>query len=92
MGLRSHNWVWSEPSSSLCLSSGGDQTRTGHILGEAAQRSDAAERQMTCAQTCILRLLTHLAMLLGSIKDQRVRRLQVTPVVQMIPGRDLMAV
>uniref|UniRef100_H3D2U7 Uncharacterized protein n=1 Tax=Tetraodon nigroviridis TaxID=99883 RepID=H3D2U7_TETNG len=51
--------------------SGEDQTRTGHILGEAAQRSDAAERQMTCAQTCILRLLTHLAMLLGSIKDQR---------------------
>lgn len=57
------------------LSSGRDQTRTGHILGEAEQRSDAPERQMTCAQSCILRLLTHLAMLQGSIKNQRVSRL-----------------
>ncbi|XP_030610400.1 E3 ubiquitin-protein ligase rnf213-beta [Archocentrus centrarchus] len=49
----------------------GDQTRTGHILGEAYQRSEAPERQMTYAQSCILRLLTHLAMLQGAIKNQR---------------------
>lgn len=50
-----------------------DQTRTGHILGEAHQRSEAPERQMTYAQSCILRLLTHLSMLQGAIKNQRVR-------------------
>lgn len=50
-----------------------DQTRTGHILGEAIRRSDAPERQMTSAQSGILRLLTHLAMLQGAIKNQRVR-------------------
>lgn len=49
----------------------GDQTRTGHILGEADQRSEAPERQMTYAQSCILRLLTHLAMLQGAIENQR---------------------
>ncbi|XP_026171361.1 E3 ubiquitin-protein ligase rnf213-beta isoform X2 [Mastacembelus armatus] len=48
-----------------------DQTRTGHILGEAARRSEAPDRQMTCAQSSILRLLTHLAMLQGTIRNQR---------------------
>uniref|UniRef100_A0A3Q1AXV9 RING-type E3 ubiquitin transferase n=1 Tax=Amphiprion ocellaris TaxID=80972 RepID=A0A3Q1AXV9_AMPOC len=43
-----------------------DQTRTGHVLGEAHQRSEVPERQMTYAQSCILRLLTHLAMLQGA--------------------------
>uniref|UniRef100_UPI0037E7EAB2 E3 ubiquitin-protein ligase rnf213-beta n=1 Tax=Semicossyphus pulcher TaxID=241346 RepID=UPI0037E7EAB2 len=48
-----------------------DQTRTGHILGEARRRSDAPERQMTFVQSCILRLLTHLAMLQGAIRNHR---------------------
>ncbi|KAM4526288.1 E3 ubiquitin-protein ligase rnf213-beta [Fundulus diaphanus] len=48
-----------------------DQTRTGHILGEARRRSEAPERQMTSAQSGILRLLTHLAMLQGAVKNQR---------------------
>ncbi|RVE59876.1 hypothetical protein OJAV_G00193340 [Oryzias javanicus] len=48
-----------------------DQTRKGHILGEARRRSEAPERQLTSAQACILRLLTHLAMLQGAIKDLR---------------------
>ncbi|XP_033975098.1 E3 ubiquitin-protein ligase rnf213-beta isoform X3 [Trematomus bernacchii] len=48
-----------------------DQTRTGHILGRAHQRSEAPERQMTSAQSCILRLLTHLTMLQGSIKNRK---------------------
>uniref|UniRef100_A0A3B3UFU9 RING-type E3 ubiquitin transferase n=1 Tax=Poecilia latipinna TaxID=48699 RepID=A0A3B3UFU9_9TELE len=43
-----------------------DQTRTGHILGEAHRRSDVPERQMTSAQSGILRLLMHLAMLQGA--------------------------
>ncbi|KAM6951514.1 E3 ubiquitin-protein ligase rnf213-beta [Aplochiton taeniatus] len=45
----------------------GDQTRTGHILGKASRRSDAPERGMNKAQSCVLRLLTHLAMLQGTI-------------------------
>ncbi|XP_073346346.1 E3 ubiquitin-protein ligase rnf213-beta [Pagrus major] len=48
-----------------------DQTRTGHVLGEARQRSEAPERQMTTAQCCVLRLFTHLAMLQGAIRNQR---------------------
>ncbi|XP_047183572.1 E3 ubiquitin-protein ligase rnf213-beta isoform X2 [Scophthalmus maximus] len=48
-----------------------DRTRTGHVLGEAARRSDAPERQMTSAQSCVLRLLTHLAMLQGAIRNER---------------------
>ncbi|XP_029311958.1 LOW QUALITY PROTEIN: E3 ubiquitin-protein ligase rnf213-beta [Cottoperca gobio] len=48
-----------------------DQTRTGHILGEARRRSEAPERQMTYAQSCILRLLTHLAMLQGALRNDR---------------------
>uniref|UniRef100_A0A3B5AGX5 RING-type E3 ubiquitin transferase n=1 Tax=Stegastes partitus TaxID=144197 RepID=A0A3B5AGX5_9TELE len=48
-----------------------DQTRTGHVLGEAHRRSEAPERQMTSAQSCILRLLTHLAMLQGATRNQR---------------------
>ncbi|XP_037836891.1 E3 ubiquitin-protein ligase rnf213-beta isoform X2 [Kryptolebias marmoratus] len=48
-----------------------DQTRTGHVLGEADRRSDAPERQMTSAQSGVLRLLTHLAMLQGAVRNQR---------------------
>ncbi|KAM6964707.1 E3 ubiquitin-protein ligase rnf213-beta [Tautogolabrus adspersus] len=48
-----------------------DQTRTGHILGEAHQRSEAPERQLPYAQSCILRLLTHLAMLQGAFRNHR---------------------
>ncbi|XP_019133291.1 E3 ubiquitin-protein ligase rnf213-beta isoform X3 [Larimichthys crocea] len=48
-----------------------DRTRTGHVLGEARQRSEAPERQMTYAQSCVLRLFTHLAMLQGAIRNQR---------------------
>ncbi|XP_067343642.1 E3 ubiquitin-protein ligase rnf213-beta isoform X4 [Channa argus] len=47
-----------------------DRTRTGHILGDADSRSEAPEREMTSAQSGILRLLTHLTMLQGAIKNQ----------------------
>lgn len=49
-----------------------DQTRPGHILGEARQRSEAPNRQTTLVQSCLLRLLTHLAMLLGAAQNQQV--------------------
>ncbi|XP_043958780.1 E3 ubiquitin-protein ligase rnf213-beta isoform X1 [Gambusia affinis] len=48
-----------------------DQTRTGHVLGEAHRRSEAPERQMTSAQSGVLRLLMHLAMLQGATKNHR---------------------
>ena len=57
----------------FCDQSTGDQTRTGHVLGEAHLRSEAPERQMTPAQCCVLRLLTHLAMLQGASKNREVR-------------------
>ncbi|CAL8240472.1 unnamed protein product [Gadus morhua 'NCC'] len=54
------------------LDSSADQTRAGHVLGGARQRSEAPERQMTPAQSCVLRLLTHLAMLQGACKNRKV--------------------
>lgn len=43
-----------------------DQTRPGHILDNAAYRSDAPNRDLSMAQSCMLRLFLHLAMLHGS--------------------------
>ncbi|XP_034715873.1 E3 ubiquitin-protein ligase rnf213-beta isoform X2 [Etheostoma cragini] len=59
------------PVAGFTARSAGDQTRTGHVLGEAGQRSEAPERQLTAAQSCVLRLLTHLAMLQGSLRNKR---------------------
>lgn len=44
----------------------GDRTRPGHILDDAARRSDAPNRDLSMAQSCVLRLFLHLAMLHGS--------------------------
>ncbi|CAL8282528.1 unnamed protein product [Merluccius merluccius] len=63
-----------------------DQTRTGHILGEAHRRSEAPERQMTPAQNCVLRLLTHLAMLQGAVGNLQAIRGMVHP-----PRQDVLA-
>lgn len=57
---------------------GRDQTRTGHILGDPARRSEAPERRLTSAQSAVLRLLTHLAMLQGAVTNHRVRLLPLT--------------
>lgn len=71
---RAASWPFSQSDiSSLYRLSAQDQTRTGHILGDAEQRSEAPERQMTVAKSCILRLLTHLAMLQGAVRNDRVR-------------------
>uniref|UniRef100_A0A3P9I788 RING-type E3 ubiquitin transferase n=1 Tax=Oryzias latipes TaxID=8090 RepID=A0A3P9I788_ORYLA len=56
-----------------------DRLQTGHILGEAHRRSEAPERQLTSAQACILRLLTHLAMLQGTSRDLRVSLNMIHP-------------
>ncbi|MBN3307566.1 RN213 ligase, partial [Amia calva] len=59
-----------------------DTTRTGHVLGEARQRSDAPERQLSLAASCTLRLLTHMAMLLGASCDPRVMDDMISPRVR----------
>ncbi|CDQ79392.1 unnamed protein product [Oncorhynchus mykiss] len=64
----------------------GDQTRTGHILGEAYRRAEAPERQMSPAQSSILRLLNHLAMLQGTIKNYQAVSQMVHPGVQDVLG------
>ncbi|XP_041937940.1 E3 ubiquitin-protein ligase rnf213-beta isoform X4 [Alosa sapidissima] len=68
IGGVSHN-----PVTGFTLATGGvgDQTQPGHILGEARLRSEAPERQMSSVQSCLLRLLTHLAMLLGAAQNQQ---------------------
>ncbi|KAM9716156.1 E3 ubiquitin-protein ligase rnf213-beta [Menidia menidia] len=48
-----------------------DQTRAGHLLGAAAQRPEAPERQLTPSESAVLRLLTHLALLQGAATHQR---------------------
>ncbi|TRY96584.1 hypothetical protein DNTS_014460 [Danionella cerebrum] len=48
-----------------------DMTRTGHVLGEAANRSEAPNRNLTLAQSCVLRLCLHLAMMQGHIHNQQ---------------------
>ncbi|XP_076154175.1 E3 ubiquitin-protein ligase rnf213-beta isoform X2 [Alosa pseudoharengus] len=68
IGGVSHN-----PVAGFTLATGGvgDQTQPGHILGEARLRSEAPERQMSSVQSCLLRFLTHLAMLLGAAQNQQ---------------------
>ncbi|KAM6050451.1 E3 ubiquitin-protein ligase RNF213 isoform 2-T2 [Chlamydotis macqueenii] len=48
-----------------------DRTQTGHILGDAQHRKTmgVSDRAMSPAVFVLIRLLTHLAMLLGAIKD-----------------------
>lgn len=51
-----------------------DMTRPGHILGQARTRSEAPNRDLALAQSCVLRLCLHLAMLQGLIHYQQVQR------------------
>lgn len=50
-----------------------DLTRTGHILGQAKNRSEAPNRNLPSVQSCVLRLCLHLAMLQGAIQHQQVK-------------------
>uniref|UniRef100_A0A9J7YJS3 RING-type E3 ubiquitin transferase n=1 Tax=Cyprinus carpio carpio TaxID=630221 RepID=A0A9J7YJS3_CYPCA len=56
-----------------------DMTRPGHILGHAENRSEAPNRNHTLAQSCLLRLCLHLAMLQGAIYDQQGIRNMIHP-------------
>lgn len=51
-----------------------DLTQPGHILGQAENRSEAPNRTLTLAQSCVLRLCLHLAMLQGAIHQQQVKK------------------
>ncbi|XP_063077858.1 E3 ubiquitin-protein ligase rnf213-beta [Engraulis encrasicolus] len=62
-----------------------DQTQRGHALGNARQRSEAPNRQRTTIQSALLRLLTHLAMMLGASQDlEGVRAMVTQPVGDVI--------
>ncbi|XP_048870948.1 E3 ubiquitin-protein ligase rnf213-beta [Brienomyrus brachyistius] len=58
-----------------------DHTRTGHILGDAHHRSEAPERQLSTAAFYILRFCTHLAMMLGTVRDQQAISQMIQPPV-----------
>lgn len=53
-----------------------DMTRPGHILGHAENRSEAPNRNVTLAYSCVLRLCLHLAMLQGAILHQQVKKFE----------------
>jgi len=59
-----------------------DQTKKGHCLGSPANREITAvpERGLTALATCLIRLLVHGSMLIGSCSQPQVRfliRLQI---------------
>uniref|UniRef100_A0A452ISB0 RING-type E3 ubiquitin transferase n=1 Tax=Gopherus agassizii TaxID=38772 RepID=A0A452ISB0_9SAUR len=60
-----------------------DRTQTGHVLGDPRNREAmvASEREMSPVVFIVIRLLTHLAMLLGATEDpQSLRRILKPPV------------
>ncbi|XP_067914411.1 E3 ubiquitin-protein ligase rnf213-alpha-like isoform X2 [Heterodontus francisci] len=52
----------------------GDQTQTGHILGRASKRNQvvAPDRQMTPVAFLLLRVLTHVSMMLGTVHHRQI--------------------
>ncbi|XP_056089655.1 E3 ubiquitin-protein ligase rnf213-beta [Rhinichthys klamathensis goyatoka] len=58
-----------------------DLTLPGHILGRAGNRSEAPNRNLPLAQSCVLRLCLHLAMLQGAIHHQQGIRNMIKPTV-----------
>ncbi|KFO92493.1 E3 ubiquitin-protein ligase RNF213, partial [Buceros rhinoceros silvestris] len=61
-----------------------DRTQTGHILGDAQHRETAgvSDRGMSPAVFILIRLLTHLAMLLGATKDPQSLQKIIKPPVR----------
>ena len=47
-----------------------DLSSTGHILGCAQDQPPSAQRNLNPLSCCVLRCLTHVAMLLGTTPDQ----------------------
>ncbi|XP_046861643.1 E3 ubiquitin-protein ligase RNF213-like [Xenia sp. Carnegie-2017] len=50
--------------------SSADRSSTGHILGRAQDQPPSAQRNLNPLSCCVLRCLTHVAMLLGTTPDQ----------------------
>ncbi|XP_026078195.1 E3 ubiquitin-protein ligase rnf213-beta isoform X1 [Carassius auratus] len=63
-----------------------DMTRPGHVLGHAENRSEAPNRNHSSAQSCLLRLCLHLAMLQGAIHHQQGIRNMIHPNVNDVHG------
>lgn len=63
-----------------------DMTRPGHILGHAENRSEAPNRNLTSAESRVLRLCLHLAMLQGAIHQQQVKKFEGTLKVYLMPA------
>ncbi|XP_060751752.1 E3 ubiquitin-protein ligase rnf213-beta isoform X2 [Tachysurus vachellii] len=59
----------------------GDRTQPGHILNDAAHRSEAPNRDLPMAQSSLLRLFLHLAMLHGSSLNHQDIRAMIHPTV-----------
>jgi len=49
-----------------------DETQPGHVLGNAEQSTDEPERKMTIMECSIIRLLTHIAMIIGANTNPQV--------------------
>ncbi|XP_017573370.2 E3 ubiquitin-protein ligase rnf213-beta isoform X2 [Pygocentrus nattereri] len=61
-----------------------DQTRRGHVLGQASHRSEAPNRDLTMVQSSVLRLCLHLAMLQGSAFNPEGISAMIQPTVHNI--------
>ncbi|XP_058262202.1 E3 ubiquitin-protein ligase rnf213-beta isoform X1 [Hemibagrus wyckioides] len=81
IGGRNHNAV---AGFTLVQGSLPDQTRPGHILDDAARRSEAPNRDLSMAQSCLLRLFLHLAMLHGSSLNHQGIRAMIHPEVNNV--------
>ncbi|XP_047673206.1 E3 ubiquitin-protein ligase rnf213-beta isoform X2 [Tachysurus fulvidraco] len=62
----------------------GDRTQPGHILNDAAHRSEAPNRDLPMAQSSLLRLFLHLAMLHGSSLNHQDIRAMIHPTVHNV--------
>ncbi|XP_072339649.1 E3 ubiquitin-protein ligase rnf213-alpha-like isoform X3 [Scyliorhinus torazame] len=64
----------------------GDQTQTGHILGQASRRDQvvAPDRQMAPVAFLLLRGLTHVSMMLGAVHHRQVIEEMIKPRVQNV--------
>lgn len=66
-----------QPRCLLSLSrSNADRTQTGHVLGQPPPRDETvvSDRELSPVVFLLIRLLTHLAMLLGAAQDPQVQR------------------
>uniref|UniRef100_UPI00398E3990 E3 ubiquitin-protein ligase rnf213-alpha-like isoform X1 n=2 Tax=Pristiophorus japonicus TaxID=55135 RepID=UPI00398E3990 len=62
-----------KPVSGFIYAEMADRTQTGHVLGDASKRETvvAPDRQMSSVSFLLIRLMTHMAMILGAMDDPR---------------------